>query len=77
MATSAAVVRRTATSRRFAAWLHARPRVQLRLLLAAPWVWMVIVYLGSLVILLLNAFWESDPFSGQVKLRPLVGSDDG
>jgi putative spermidine/putrescine transport system permease protein len=27
---------------------------------------MVIVYLGSLVILLLNAFWESDPFSGQV-----------
>jgi len=27
---------------------------------------MVLIYLGSLVILLLNAFWESDSFSGQV-----------
>ncbi|MGH2358092.1 MAG: ABC transporter permease [Candidatus Limnocylindria bacterium] len=53
-------------SRRFATWLHARPGVQLRLLLAAPWFWMVVVYLVSLGILLLNAFWENDPFSGQV-----------
>jgi putative spermidine/putrescine transport system permease protein len=54
------------TGRRFAAWLHARPRVQLRLLLGAPWIWMVLIYLGSLTILLLNAFWEKDAFTGQV-----------
>lgn len=52
--------------RRLAAWLHARPRLQLGVLLAGPWIWMVVVYLGSLAILLLNAFWDKDAFSGQV-----------
>jgi putative spermidine/putrescine transport system permease protein len=28
--------------------------------------WMVVVYLGSLAILLMNAFWTSDPFTGKV-----------
>jgi len=65
MTPSAAPIQPT-TGRRLAAWLHVRPRVQLRLLLAGPWVWMVLVYLGSLAILLLNAFWEKDAFSGQV-----------
>jgi putative spermidine/putrescine transport system permease protein len=35
-------------------------------LLAAPLLWLVVVYLGSLAILLLNAFWTSDPFTGRV-----------
>jgi putative spermidine/putrescine transport system permease protein len=35
-------------------------------LLAAPLTWLVVVYLGSLFILLLNAFWTSDPFTGKV-----------
>ena len=52
--------------RRLAAWLHVRPRFQLWLLLALPLGWMVIVYLGSLFILLLNAFWTSDSFTGKV-----------
>lgn len=52
--------------RRIASWLHARPRLQLALLLAAPLAWLGIVYLGSLLILLVNAFWESDPFSGKI-----------
>ncbi len=65
MTPSAAYTQPTA-GRRFAAWLHQRPRVQIRLLLAAPWIWMVLVYVGSLAILLLNAFWEKDAFSGQV-----------
>jgi putative spermidine/putrescine transport system permease protein len=65
MTPSAAYTQPTA-ARRFAAWLHRRPRVQIRLLLAAPWIWMVLVYVGSLAILLLNAFWEKDAFSGQV-----------
>jgi putative spermidine/putrescine transport system permease protein len=52
--------------RRIATWLHARPRTQLRLLLAAPLFWMVVVYIGSLAILLLNAFWTTDAFTGKV-----------
>jgi putative spermidine/putrescine transport system permease protein len=52
--------------RRIATWLHARPRTQLRLLLAAPLFWMVVVYIGSLAILLLNAFWTKDSFTGNV-----------
>jgi putative spermidine/putrescine transport system permease protein len=52
--------------RRLAAWLHVRPRLQLWMLLAAPLAWMGLVYLGSLAILLLNAFWASDSFTGRV-----------
>lgn len=53
--------------RRFAAWLHAHPGAQARLLLAGPVGWMVIAYLGSLFILLLGAFWQKDAFTGQVE----------
>jgi putative spermidine/putrescine transport system permease protein len=53
--------------RRTAAWLHAHPGAQVRLLLAGPVGWMVIAYLGSLFILLLGAFWETDAFTGQVE----------
>jgi putative spermidine/putrescine transport system permease protein len=53
--------------RRLAAWLHARPGTQARLLLAGPIGWMLIAYLGSLFILLLGAFWEKDSFTGQVE----------
>jgi putative spermidine/putrescine transport system permease protein len=52
--------------RRLAAWLHARPRARLGLLLAGPLGWMVIAYLGSLFILLLNAFWDTNSLSGRV-----------
>jgi putative spermidine/putrescine transport system permease protein len=53
-------------ARRIATWLHARRRAQLWLLLALPLAWLVVVYLGSLAILLLNAFWTSDAFTGRV-----------
>jgi putative spermidine/putrescine transport system permease protein len=53
--------------RRIATWLYARPRTQLRLLLALPMTWMILAYLGSLAILLLSAFWDRDPFTGQVE----------
>ena len=52
--------------RRLAGWLHAHPRARLWLLLALPFTWMVVVYLGSLAILLMNAFWTSDSFTGKV-----------
>jgi len=41
--------------------------VRLGALLAAPIAWMVVVYLGALFILLLNAFWAKDSFTGQVE----------
>jgi putative spermidine/putrescine transport system permease protein len=52
--------------RRLATWLHRHPRLQLGSLLAGPIGWLVIAYLGSLAILLLNAFWTTDAFSGRV-----------
>ena len=59
--------------RRLATWLHARPRVQLGLLLATPLGWLAIAYLGSLFILLLSAFWTKsatgnvEPFTWSLK----------
>ncbi len=63
--------RRTA-SRRLASWLHGHPRLRLAGLLAAPLGWLVVVYLGSLVILFLNAFWTRDAFTGQTIYEPTL-----
>ena len=46
--------------------LHRRPRLRLSLLLAGPVGWLVIAYLGSLAVLFVAAFWQLDPFSGQI-----------
>jgi putative spermidine/putrescine transport system permease protein len=64
--TSQTATRRASVARRLAAWLHRRSRLQLTLLLAGPLAWIGLAYLGSLGILLLNAFWETDAFSGRV-----------
>ncbi len=53
--------------RRLGRWLHPRRGTQLRLLLAGPIGWLAIAYLGSLLILLLNAFWDKDAFTGKVE----------
>jgi putative spermidine/putrescine transport system permease protein len=52
--------------RRLAAWLHPRKRLQVGLLLAGPVGWLAIAYFGALFILLLNAFWAKDAFTGKV-----------
>ena len=44
-------------ARRFAAWLHRHRGVRLVVILALPLVWLGLIYLGSLFILFLNAFW--------------------
>ena len=56
----------TSGRRRLAGGLHRRPRLRLGLLLAGPVGWLVVVYLGSLLILFLNAFWSLDAFTGLV-----------
>ena len=53
--------------RRIGLALHARRRLQLALLLSGPVGWLLVAYLGALVILLLNAFWEKDAFTGKVE----------
>lgn len=58
--------------RRLAGWLHRRPKVRLGGLLAGPVGWLVVVYLGSLAIMLLNAFWTRDAFSGQTIYIPTL-----
>jgi putative spermidine/putrescine transport system permease protein len=58
---------RGSAPRRLAAWLHQRPRTRLGLLLLLPLGWMVIVYLGSLFVLLLSAFWEQDEFTSKIE----------
>ena len=53
-------------ARRIAAWLHRHRGVRLVVILALPLVWLGLIYLGSLVILFLNAFWKTDPFTSLV-----------
>jgi putative spermidine/putrescine transport system permease protein len=52
--------------RRLAGLFHGRPKLQLGALLSAPMAWLAILYLGSLAILLITAFWTVDPLSGNV-----------
>jgi putative spermidine/putrescine transport system permease protein len=56
--------------RRLASAIYRRPRLQLGLLLSAPIGWLVVAYLGSLVILFVNSFWRLDPFTGTVVYEP-------
>jgi putative spermidine/putrescine transport system permease protein len=53
--------------RRLAIWLFPRRRTRLGLLLTTPVGWLVLVYLGSLFVLLLSAFWAKDTFTGNVE----------
>ena len=53
--------------RRLADLFHGRPRLQVGALLAGPVGWLVIGYLGSLVIILITAFWGVNALSGEVE----------
>jgi putative spermidine/putrescine transport system permease protein len=58
--------------RRLAVWLHQHPRLRLAALLGGPIVWLGFVYVGSLIVLLLNAFWTRDAFTGQTIYEPTL-----
>jgi len=68
--TSVTIVRAPGVRRRLAAFLYRHPRLQLRLLLAAPLAWVVVAYVGSLAVLFANAFWRLDSFTGKVVYEP-------
>jgi len=57
-------------SRGSALALHWRRRLNLGLLLSGPLGWLVVAYLGSLVVLFISAFWQLDEFSGQIVKQP-------
>jgi putative spermidine/putrescine transport system permease protein len=52
--------------RRLADLFHGRPRLQIGSLLAGPVGWLVIGYIGSLVVLLIAAFWSVNALSGEL-----------
>ncbi len=58
---SPSIVRRAAT------WFNQHPRATLSALLTGPLGWIAIIYLGSLFILVLHAFWARDAFTGKVE----------
>lgn len=55
---------RPPVTHRVSTYLHRRPRLRLLLLLGLPVLWLVIVYGGSLVSLLLQSFYRLNSFSG-------------
>ncbi|MGB7684369.1 MAG: ABC transporter permease [Solirubrobacterales bacterium] len=52
--------------RRLAGLFHGRSRLQVGALLSGPAAWLVVLYLGSLGLLLITAFWTVDELSGEV-----------
>src|SRR3982751_241958 len=64
--TTEAVVTRRSVGHRLAGLFQGRPRLQVGTLLAGPGAWLVVLYLGSLAVLLITAFWTVDPLSGAV-----------
>ena len=52
--------------RRLSTFFHRRPRAAVAALLALPLGWLLVGYLGSLFVLLLAAFWDTDPFTAEI-----------
>jgi putative spermidine/putrescine transport system permease protein len=52
--------------RRLSSFFHRHGHGRLAALLAAPLAWLVVVYIGSLVLLLMAAFWDTEPFTNDV-----------
>jgi putative spermidine/putrescine transport system permease protein len=57
---------RESAGRRLSRFFYHHPWLSLALLLVLPLGWLVVVYLGSLVVLLLAAVWNVDPFTSEV-----------
>jgi len=53
--------------RRLADLFHGRPRAQVAAFLAAPLGWLVVVYLGSLAVLFVAAFWHLNDFTSEIE----------
>jgi ABC-type spermidine/putrescine transport system permease subunit I len=56
--------------RRLSSWLHKHAGVRLAALLSAPLVWLLVAYLGSLLLLFVSAFWTVNAFTGDLVHQP-------
>lgn len=65
-ASTAPMARRRGPLDRLSTGLYTRPGLLLLLLFALPLGYMIVVYLGSLLALLINSFYQLDDFSGKV-----------
>ena len=63
---SEVLAKRRSVGHRLAGLFHGRPRTQVGALLSAPLAWLVILYIGSLFVLLISAFWSVDALSGEL-----------
>ncbi|MEI8057374.1 MAG: ABC transporter permease [Actinomycetes bacterium] len=55
-------------------YLYRHPRLRLAGLLSAPMLWLVVLYLGSLTIMLVAAFWSTDSFTGALVKKPTLSN---
>src|SRR4051794_25212869 len=62
----AAAPQKRSVGRRLADLFHGRSRLQVGALLSGPAAWLVVLYLGSLAVLLIAAFWSVDALSGEL-----------
>ena len=53
-------------------YLYRRPKLRLAGLLSAPLLWLVVLYLGSLAIMFVAAFWTTDSFTGSLIKQPTL-----
>ncbi|HUG51328.1 MAG TPA: ABC transporter permease [Terrimesophilobacter sp.] len=54
-------------AKRSPSYLSTRPRARLALLLSVPLLWLVVMYLGSIAVMLVSAFWTVNDFTGAVE----------
>jgi putative spermidine/putrescine transport system permease protein len=65
-ADAVAPARRRSAGRRLAGLFYGRTRATVAAMLSAPLAWLVVLYIGSLVVLLVAAFWSVDALSGEL-----------
>lgn len=58
--------RRTGVMSRTSAWLFRHRGARLSLTLGPPALWLMVIYIGALLILFASAFWTLDTFSGEI-----------
>lgn len=59
---------------RASTYLYQRPRLILALLLGPPMLYMLVVYLGSLIALLVYSFFSLDEFTGLINYQPTLNT---
>ncbi len=60
--------------RRLSDFFFRRPRLLLAILLGPPLLWLVVVYIGSLLALLAQSFFRLDYFSGLIVYKPTLAT---